>query len=237
MTMLLPRQKLKREFALDPSLVLYLPLYELDGVAFTSKDHYGHLATVTGAVWRPDGRSFDGTDDNVTVPDCAGLSGLSAMTVMAWGKTNTWVVGTCLASKYWHANLREWYLSVTGAGNPSSPKFVVFDETAGANLSISPTATINLFTDDWFCLMACWGGATDGSDMELDINGVNQPVTVTPTGVFVNIDDTVQDVLIGEIGNLARDYNGLIGEFAQWNVKKTMKERQDIYLNTRWRYR
>ena len=59
------------DFIFDPSLVLYLPLYELDGASFMSKDAYGHLCTVTGATWTPRGRSFDGTDDHIALPQAA----------------------------------------------------------------------------------------------------------------------------------------------------------------------
>src|SRR3990167_5915362 len=51
------------EFGLDPSLVLYLPLWKKDGSSFMSDDAYGHLATVTGATWGSQGRTFDGVDD------------------------------------------------------------------------------------------------------------------------------------------------------------------------------
>jgi len=54
-------------FIFDPSLVLYLPMYELNGSSFMSRDAYGHLCTVTGALWRPDGRYFDGSDDRINL--------------------------------------------------------------------------------------------------------------------------------------------------------------------------
>jgi len=50
------------EFGLDPSLVLYVPLWKRDASIFMSEDAYGHLCTRTGALWRPDGHSFDGDD-------------------------------------------------------------------------------------------------------------------------------------------------------------------------------
>ena len=56
----------KRRFKLDPSLVLYLPLYELDGSSFRSRDAYGHLATVTGALWTPQGRTLMGQMTKLT---------------------------------------------------------------------------------------------------------------------------------------------------------------------------
>ena len=47
---------------LGPSLALYLPLWKKDSTSFMSEDRYSHLATVTGVLWRPDGRAFDGED-------------------------------------------------------------------------------------------------------------------------------------------------------------------------------
>ena len=61
------------DFIFDPSLVLYLPLYKLDGASFMSRDAYGHLCTVTGALWRPNGHYFDGTDDKIQVSDSPSL--------------------------------------------------------------------------------------------------------------------------------------------------------------------
>ncbi len=54
---------------LDPSLVFWAPFYELDGASFASKDAHGHLCTRIGAIWTPQGDSFDGTDDYVRVQD------------------------------------------------------------------------------------------------------------------------------------------------------------------------
>jgi hypothetical protein len=56
--------------ATDPDLVLYLPLWSADlkGDSFYSKDSYAHLCTVTGALWTPQGRHFDGVDDKIAVP-------------------------------------------------------------------------------------------------------------------------------------------------------------------------
>lgn len=48
-------------------LVLYLPLYstDLQGSPITSKDASQTSCTVTGATWGSQGRTFDGTDDDV----------------------------------------------------------------------------------------------------------------------------------------------------------------------------
>lgn len=68
----------------DPYLKLYLPLYELDGSSFMSKDAYGHLCTVTGALWRPNGRWFDKTSDIIT---CGNIG--TARTLCFWFKPDT----------------------------------------------------------------------------------------------------------------------------------------------------
>jgi len=46
----------------DPACVLYLPLFSTDlkGDSFLSRDSYGHLCAVTGAVWGSKGRTFGG---------------------------------------------------------------------------------------------------------------------------------------------------------------------------------
>jgi hypothetical protein len=75
------------DFILDPSLVLYLPLYERDGASFISRDLYGRSCTVTGTLWRPNGRYFDGTDDSINCGSDAVLPlGSSDRTVTVWFK-------------------------------------------------------------------------------------------------------------------------------------------------------
>lgn len=56
------------DFIRDPSLVLYLPLYLLDGSNFADRSAYGHLCTNHGSIWTPRGRDFDGLDDWVSLP-------------------------------------------------------------------------------------------------------------------------------------------------------------------------
>jgi len=78
------------DFILDPGLVLYLPLYELDGVSFASREAHGHLSTVTGALWTPQGRSFDGIDDKVVLPDLS----VTDLTIVAWVNMATGLDGS-----------------------------------------------------------------------------------------------------------------------------------------------
>ena len=78
------------DFIVDNSLVLYLPLWALKGSTFKSVDRYGHLCTVTGALWKPNGREFDG-DDYIDCSTGAGTAlgdGCAAVTVELWFKTD-----------------------------------------------------------------------------------------------------------------------------------------------------
>ncbi len=71
----------------DPNLVLYLPLWKLDGGSFTDKSAYGHTCTVTGAVWGVQGRTFDRDDDRILIPNHASLNmGTSDFNLFIWVK-------------------------------------------------------------------------------------------------------------------------------------------------------
>lgn len=54
------------DFVIDSSLKLYLPLWLLKGSKFKSVDRYQDTCEVTGALWRPNHRLFDGSDDKIT---------------------------------------------------------------------------------------------------------------------------------------------------------------------------
>ncbi len=69
-------------------LVLYLPLYKLDGNSFMDRSAYGHLCTVTGATWGSRGRTFNGTQ-YITIPHNAVFNfGTGDFTWIVWFKTS-----------------------------------------------------------------------------------------------------------------------------------------------------
>ena len=63
--------RVEQEFIHDPSLVLYLPLYKHAGAVISDESHLGHLCTVTGALWRPNGRYFNGSTNKIEIPASA----------------------------------------------------------------------------------------------------------------------------------------------------------------------
>ena len=77
-------KELKYErFILSTRPVLWLPLYRKDGDTILSSDGYGHLCTVTGALWTPQGRTFDGAS-YISIPNHASLNITEAISLEAW---------------------------------------------------------------------------------------------------------------------------------------------------------
>lgn len=214
-------------------LVLYLPLFALKGSPFKSVDAYQHTCTVYGAPWRSHGRYFDGTDDYVSVPDCASLSALTALTLECWMKTgNTRSYGNLL-SKYYHATKQEFNLmwrTTTG-----TPRFEVYDLSEGASVGI--TIAYDLADDVWNHVVVTWDGGTDYTSMALYVNGASKTTTDIDFGTFVAIEDSDQPVLIGRQGNLAaRDFEGDMGEVRIYSRALPAAETLHNYKCTVWRY-
>ena len=68
---------------LTEGLSLYLPLWALKDSAFKSVDANRYTATVTGALWQPDGRLFDG-DDLINIG--AQFNSVSTLWISIWFK-------------------------------------------------------------------------------------------------------------------------------------------------------
>ena len=141
------------DFIVDPSLVLYLPLYKKDGSSFVSGEGYGHLGTVSGALWRPNGRYFDGVDDKINLPDVSPLSPTSQITLEAWfnpARTNTGRVISKFPSDY-----KGWSMYHGAA--------IGFQLYAGASLGEAFSAANTVSQDNWYHAV----GTYDGSYMRV----------------------------------------------------------------------
>jgi hypothetical protein len=70
-------------WASDPSCVFALGLNK-DGPTFRSDDLAGHVCTKAGALWRPLGHFFDGTDDKINVPTFNTALLTNSFSLCAW---------------------------------------------------------------------------------------------------------------------------------------------------------
>ncbi len=203
-------------FIFDPSLVLYLPLWKLDRASFMSRDAYGHLCTVTGAVWRLSGRYFDGTDDKI---ECGNQGITGNFTVEAWIKMTSATVDAWQA--FYSAVGTEIWLGT----NPNSD--TVRLHIGGANDWTD--CTFDLGTA-WHHVVGTWNGTTG----LITIDNVDQDMT--PSGTPNN--PTAGDAAIGvESVSDGNDLDGYVGEVRVYNRALASLEIQHNYLATKWRYR
>ena len=209
-------------FILDPSLVLYLPLYRLDGASFMSKDAYGHLCTVTGALWTPQGRSFDGVDDyvncGVSLPHIA-----DQITIELWAYIDEGEANASLTFKGF-----DWRIFVITEA----------DDTVTVRFSMADTEAVSTVIDVSGISKRVWHHLTmsfisNGGTCYACVDGV-QSSPKTSTALPFR-DRSTYKLYIG--GN-ATDYSfgGLIGEARIRNRALNALEIQYNYISTRFRY-
>ena len=211
------------DFIFDPSLVLYLPLYELDGASFMSKDAYGHLCTVTGALWTSQGRDFDGIDDSITLPTA--FDSLTDLTLEAWLLCNN-------AAVDYHP---------FGFYKDDNNRFVPYFHPANGitNVIVVGGNAYDVVSNDiavegqWYhiaCLLGTGG-------MLLYVDGVLQTDTDANTLSFADLGG-MTEVTFGKwkVADAAHPWDGYIGEVRLYNRRLTPLEVQHNYLATKWRY-
>jgi len=211
------------DFIFDPSLVLYLPLYGLDGASFMSRDAYGHLCTVTGALWRPNGRYFDGSDD---VINCGDIGHFTQLTLAAWVNADTHVGYDGVICQDPIGDRAVWFVI-----NDGKLRFTGYhDGTASGGEASQTTATMT--TRQWYNITGTWEGS--GGKVKIYIDTVE----VKSGNITNDIHDSSGNYLIGnDEKTVGRFFNGLIGEVWVYRRALTSLEIQHNYLATKWRYK
>ena len=209
-------------FVFDPSLVLYLPLFKAEGGAFKTKDSCGHQAAVNGALWRPDGRYFDGIDDKINLPDVEPLSPTSQITLEAWFNPARTTGANRVISKFPN-DYQGWsmYHGTT----------IGFQLYTGASLGSTNSQANSITQDTWHHAVCTY----DGFWMTVFINANVSGAPQARTGLIVY---TALQPAIGA-DNGAGDvqfFKGVIGEVRIYSRALTPLEIQQNYLATKWRY-
>ena len=210
------------DFILDLSLVLYLPLYRLDGASFMSKDAGGHLCTVTGAFWTPKGRSFDGSDDRIVVPDHAALNITTPLTMELWANMAV-LVNRPLLFKPYVASFTACNYGMATRYNTNALQ-VGFGDGGQYRLKFGGAVT-----GGWHHLA---GVIVSADDIRVyidgeDVGGAYEGPVTTLTAMAGNLE-------LGHFGALWLE--GLIGEVRVYNRGLTPLEIHRNYLATKWRY-
>ena len=211
-----------KQFFYDPSLVLYLPLYQLDGASFMSRDACGHLCAVTGALWTPQGRYFDGVDDYINALHHASLD-CTAITVEVWTKISgypatDWTDFVC------KGDYKGWGIRVLSSGE----LWATFGGTPN-NKACRISLTSSL--DTWYHLAAT--DVVNGNIVPYLNGTMGTPVAMTTDTQF----NSIHPVDIGTGKIVAVPYfKGLVGEVRIYSRALTPLEIQRNYLATKWRY-
>lgn len=178
------------DFIVDSSLALYLPLGLLKGSKFKSVDRYQHACTVTGALWRPNGRLFTPPNQYIAWGTPTVLQ-IPPFTLMAWVKrgaigNNQVIIGS---------ETQGWGFYFNPANKMVLGKLDV-DESGGSTAITSITA--------WYHVGLTYDGETvifyiDGSQ---DNSIAYADPTFASMAKAIGIQHT----------QLTLDFNGLIGE-------------------------
>jgi len=198
----------------DPILVLCLPLHKLEGSSLKSEDACGHLCTVTGALWRPAGRLFDGSDDNILLPTATATMPATG-TIIVWYNATSPPDGDYIYSR-------------------NSDELAVYADTNDVILyydSVEPYR-INLTVPSsgvWTCLGFTFTQGSIGYGYENGVQVASGSCSATaPAGTVARIGSNS--------AGTGRFYPGLIGEFLLYSRVLTPQEIQRHYLATKWRY-
>ena len=231
------RQFATERYILSTLPVLYLPLHRLDsgssGGKFISADGIGYLCEVTGALWTPHGRAFDG--DDVIAHSALDWQGSdSAGTIMVWFKTNTSATYQVLfASSDTGSTVRllQFRTRVTSGAL----------EIAQTNNDTGDVRTASTdITDDAWHLGAV---VSSGTAYSIYLDGQDEGALADNGGA--NSGDWFADTpsrnnfTVGAVKHTstALHFDGTINEVLVYNRALTPQEIQDIYIATNWRYK
>ncbi|MBI2852453.1 MAG: LamG domain-containing protein [Chloroflexi bacterium] len=211
------------DFINDPSLALYLPLHRLDGASFISKDGYGHLAAVTGVRWTPQGRSFDGVDDWISVPNHAAIdvSAGEHLTLELWFRPGNLTGSHRLAVKR-AGGAKGYMLLTSGAG----VQFAT-DKADDGTGDVTSNSTSVLVVDTFYHVVATYDGATQYLYINAQLEDSD-----AQSGDFSNS----EDLNIGRHAVVGQYFAGIIGEFRIYSRALSAPEVQHNYVATKWRY-
>ena len=205
----------------DPELALYLPLYKRDATGFMSSDHNGHLVTRAGALWTPQGHSFDGVDDVLTVPHCA-VFNLTALTVIATFKVNSTPSNQTILDKNFETDTMTGYSM--RVNDTTGMYFYLGDGVNYDTIVVSKMITIG----DWYQFAVTFNAGNG----DLYRNGISVgSLAMTPTSIAAN----TFDLTIGSRDGSVSPFDGVISEIAIYGRALFPQEVLNYYLTARSR--
>jgi hypothetical protein len=162
--------------------------------AIYSDDAIGHSGTVTGSIWTPQGRYFDGTDDVIDFGDKLELDITGQITLIATARFDR-VSGL----QY-----------LIGRDNDAgSRNYGLFTNVAGVNMLIRQSSVSKVTATSQMVTVGDWwvGGTYDGAHVLAYVNGMQDGTPVVTTGAIDNLDVSLT---VGRCENDSRQFQGVI---------------------------
>ncbi len=213
--------------------VLYAPLWheKLQGSPFLTLDHNHHSCTVTGATWGPQGRTFDGVANVITIPDAASLRLTAPLTMSFW---------VYRASLYNSASAKREYL--INKLNTNLGYVLRFEISDGRMQYVYGYGTGYRAA---YSIKASW--AVGWWHVTLVQQAADYYALFYVNGVLDNTTDVANSPVANDATSLELGYtsfdvansialNGKMGDVLLYNRALTAGEIMRNYLATRWRY-
>jgi hypothetical protein len=213
------------KFVLSLQPALNVLLWKKDGAAFMTEGAAGHLASVSGALWRPQGRYFDGADDKILLPDNI-LNLNRDFTLEMWARPEPIGSGylrlLCLLDTLNGRNIQVGYDTAT---------FKVFFRYNGTTPYTRRLADTGLSYGKWYHFVWTWSYAS--STLQMLVNTLAAAFSENgPTA------DASQSRIGGyTLGSDSLVHKGLVGEVRAYPRVLTLQETQALNQLTGWRYR
>ncbi len=194
--------------AVDPNLVLYLPLDEGSGTKTYDDSGNGHVGIIERATWitgiAGNALEFDGNYDLLYINETDILNSVNSVTIACWIKVQ-------------EAGPLRFIVKTNGFG--------LFQDDNYTGIAISVPATnnakgLNPF-DVWFQI----AGTYDGTDIKFYIDGVLIETTNWPGTMSLGAEMFV-------VAFYTRCWKGALDEVCVWNKALTAEEVESHYANT-----
>ena len=205
-----------------PDCVLWLPLYMLPGASFVSRDAYGHLATVMGATWGPEGRTFDGIDDYINAGAAASLDITDAITLEIWIKLLAIPTGFGPDAIGKATDYTGYALEVALTSGNIAGRF------GGSAPAWGYTNAYTLILNQWTHVV----GTRDASYLRLFVDGAE---VGSPVATLYSMASNAASVLMGKHYSQASFLNAVIGEARIYNRTLSVLEIQREYIEAKRR--
>ena len=219
------------DYIVDTNLAVYLPLHERDGSSFMSGDAYGHLCTVTGASWRPDGHYFDGVDDFISMPNPKLDMSSKGFTMICEFKTGKLTGAQQLADIRAANDSGEFALLISGSN------IILYFLRNIASTYRGHQADTAITADTWYTIACTWAGGNISVTPRIFLNGIEDTVSASGSGgVDGPTENTTNDLRLGLKVTEGDDYLGTIRKLIIYRRVLTPQEIQHNYLASKWRY-